>query len=148
MHFAFFTHADCPLSIPNISIAVHIMVSFVSCAVLVALFSMFAGQKLIGDVDFESAQRVASWITPVPGGVGPMTIAMLMHNTLLSAQRVFHFVAPPIPASMPLSAPVIPPSSNVAVAPPPHAPAAKSASPSASSSSSSSAAGAAADSKQ
>ena len=38
--------------------------------------------KLCGDVDFHSAQPVASWITPVPGGVGPMTIAMLMKNTI------------------------------------------------------------------
>ena len=37
---------------------------------------------LTGDVDFESASKVAGWITPVPGGVGPMTIAMLMENTL------------------------------------------------------------------
>lgn len=38
--------------------------------------------KLCGDVDFESCEKTASWITPVPGGVGPMTIAMLMKNTL------------------------------------------------------------------
>ena len=38
--------------------------------------------KLCGDVDFASAAPVASWITPVPGGVGPMTIAMLMKNTI------------------------------------------------------------------
>ena len=38
--------------------------------------------KLCGDVDFASAESVASWITPVPGGVGPMTIAMLMKNTI------------------------------------------------------------------
>ena len=37
---------------------------------------------LVGDVDFESASAIAGWITPVPGGVGPMTIAMLMQNTL------------------------------------------------------------------
>jgi methylenetetrahydrofolate dehydrogenase (NADP+)/methenyltetrahydrofolate cyclohydrolase len=40
-----------------------------------------------GDVDFESVRDVASWITPVPGGVGPMTIAMLMQNTVDSAKR-------------------------------------------------------------
>ncbi|MBI4745361.1 MAG: bifunctional methylenetetrahydrofolate dehydrogenase/methenyltetrahydrofolate cyclohydrolase FolD [Deltaproteobacteria bacterium] len=44
--------------------------------------------KLVGDVDFASAEKVASAITPVPGGVGPMTIAMLMFNTLESAKRV------------------------------------------------------------
>jgi methylenetetrahydrofolate dehydrogenase (NADP+)/methenyltetrahydrofolate cyclohydrolase len=37
---------------------------------------------LKGDVDFEAAQEIAGWITPVPGGVGPMTITMLMRNTL------------------------------------------------------------------
>jgi len=45
------------------------------------------GYRLVGDVDFESAREVASLITPVPGGVGPMTIAMLMQNTLVAAQR-------------------------------------------------------------
>ena len=43
--------------------------------------------RLCGDVDFASVSRVASHITPVPGGVGPMTIAMLLKNTLLAAQR-------------------------------------------------------------
>ena len=43
--------------------------------------------KLCGDVDFESAKGVASFITPVPGGVGPMTITMLLANTLESAER-------------------------------------------------------------
>ena len=43
--------------------------------------------KLCGDVDFEEAKEVASYITPVPGGVGPMTIAMLLENTYLSAVR-------------------------------------------------------------
>lgn len=43
--------------------------------------------KLCGDVDFDGVRRVAGWITPVPGGVGPMTIAMLLVNTLESAER-------------------------------------------------------------
>ncbi|WP_010194874.1 bifunctional methylenetetrahydrofolate dehydrogenase/methenyltetrahydrofolate cyclohydrolase FolD [Bacillus sp. m3-13] len=43
--------------------------------------------KLCGDVDFESVKEKASFITPVPGGVGPMTITMLLHNTLQSAQN-------------------------------------------------------------
>ncbi len=43
--------------------------------------------KLCGDVDFDSAREVASWITPVPGGVGPMTRAMLLVNTLEAAQQ-------------------------------------------------------------
>lgn len=42
--------------------------------------------KLCGDVDFESAEKVASMITPVPGGVGPMTVAMLLKNTLTAAR--------------------------------------------------------------
>jgi methylenetetrahydrofolate dehydrogenase (NADP+)/methenyltetrahydrofolate cyclohydrolase len=46
------------------------------------------GSRIVGDVDFESAVSVASLITPVPGGVGPMTIAMLLENTLKSATRV------------------------------------------------------------
>ena len=44
------------------------------------------GSVLVGDVDFEAGKEVASWITPVPGGVGPMTIAMLMKNTLTAAK--------------------------------------------------------------
>lgn len=43
--------------------------------------------KLCGDVDFEHVKEVAGWITPVPGGVGPMTITMLMANSLDSAER-------------------------------------------------------------
>jgi methylenetetrahydrofolate dehydrogenase (NADP+)/methenyltetrahydrofolate cyclohydrolase len=43
--------------------------------------------KLVGDVDFDEASRMAGAITPVPGGVGPMTIVMLMSNTLQSAER-------------------------------------------------------------
>lgn len=45
------------------------------------------GVRLTGDVHFQSASRVASKITPVPGGVGPMTIAMLLRNTVRAAQR-------------------------------------------------------------
>ncbi|KAF7322980.1 FTHFS-domain-containing protein [Mycena chlorophos] len=48
-----------------------------------------SGQRLVGDVDFASAESVASFITPVPGGVGPMTVAMLMENTLQSAERLW-----------------------------------------------------------
>ena len=43
--------------------------------------------KLCGDVDFEGVRQVAGWITPVPGGVGPMTRAMLLVNTLEAAER-------------------------------------------------------------
>ncbi len=43
--------------------------------------------KLTGDVDFEAASERAAWITPVPGGVGPMTVAMLLRNTLQAAEK-------------------------------------------------------------
>ena len=45
------------------------------------------GYRLVGDVDFAAVREKAGWITPVPGGVGPMTIAMLLQNTLAAAQR-------------------------------------------------------------
>ena len=44
--------------------------------------------KVVGDVDFESVSQKAGWISPVPGGVGPMTIAMLLDNTVESAKRM------------------------------------------------------------
>jgi methylenetetrahydrofolate dehydrogenase (NADP+)/methenyltetrahydrofolate cyclohydrolase len=43
--------------------------------------------KLCGDVDFEGVREVAGWITPVPGGVGPMTITMLLANTLQATEQ-------------------------------------------------------------
>jgi methylenetetrahydrofolate dehydrogenase (NADP+)/methenyltetrahydrofolate cyclohydrolase len=46
-----------------------------------------SGTRLVGDVDFEGVRQVASLITPVPGGVGPMTIAMLLRNTVRAARR-------------------------------------------------------------
>ena len=48
-----------------------------------------SGQRLVGDVDFEQVVEVASQITPVPGGVGPMTIAMLLQNLVDSADATF-----------------------------------------------------------
>ncbi len=44
-----------------------------------------AAGKLVGDVEYESAAQRAGWITPVPGGVGPMTIAMLLSNVIAAA---------------------------------------------------------------
>ena len=44
--------------------------------------------KLVGDVDFASASRHAGWITPVPGGVGPMTVATLLQNTVDAADQL------------------------------------------------------------
>ena len=46
--------------------------------------------KLVGDVDFEEVEKIASYITPVPGGVGPMTIAMLMNNVIKAAKQINH----------------------------------------------------------
>ena len=48
-----------------------------------------AGRQLVGDIDFDSASKVASKITPVPGGVGPMTIAMLLQNVVDAARRSY-----------------------------------------------------------
>ncbi len=50
--------------------------------------------RLVGDVDFETAKEIAGAITPVPGGVGPMTIACLLRNTLVAACRQ-NGIAPP-----------------------------------------------------
>ncbi|RVW27866.1 Bifunctional protein FolD 4, chloroplastic [Vitis vinifera] len=49
------------------------------------------GYRLVGDVCYEEACKIASAVTPVPGGVGPMTIAMLLSNTLSSAKRMHNF---------------------------------------------------------
>lgn len=62
------------------------------------------GYRLVGDVDFDSAKEVASLITPVPGGVGPMTIAMLIRNTVCAARRTIPVkaegeIAPPAATS-------------------------------------------------
>lgn len=48
--------------------------------------SASGGTRLVGDVDFDAVRDVAGWITPVPGGVGPLTVAMLLSNTLLAAE--------------------------------------------------------------
>ena len=47
------------------------------------------GYRLVGDADFESCKEVAGAITPVPGGVGPMTIAILLKNTMEGAMRAY-----------------------------------------------------------
>jgi 5,10-methylene-tetrahydrofolate dehydrogenase/methenyl tetrahydrofolate cyclohydrolase len=46
------------------------------------------GYRLVGDVDFDAVKEVAGWITPVPGGVGPMTIAMLLKNTVTASKQI------------------------------------------------------------
>lgn len=50
-------------------------------------FNRLPDGRIVGDVDFEGVKEKASYITPVPGGVGQMTVTMLLHNTLLSAER-------------------------------------------------------------
>ena len=52
-------------------------------------------EKTVGDVDFEAVSKVAGFITPVPGGVGPMTVAMLLRNTLRAA-RLVHGLEKPL----------------------------------------------------
>jgi len=56
-------------------------------AVIDVGINRLANGKLAGDVDYEGVRKVAGWITPVPGGVGPMTVAMLIANTVLAAER-------------------------------------------------------------
>lgn len=58
------------------------------CVVVDAGYNKVEGRdKDVGDCEFESCAAVASWITPVPGGVGPMTVASLLENTVLAAER-------------------------------------------------------------
>ncbi len=57
-------------------------------AVVDAGINRLADGRLVGDVEFDSARERAAWITPVPGGVGPMTVATLMQNTLDAAQKL------------------------------------------------------------
>ena len=49
------------------------------------------GYKLVGDVDYDNVKELASYITPVPGGVGPMTVAMLIKNTLKSFKNLHNY---------------------------------------------------------
>lgn len=46
-----------------------------------------SGHRMVGDIDFEPIKEIASWVTPVPGGVGPMTVTMLLANTVAAAER-------------------------------------------------------------
>ena len=59
-------------------------------AVLIDVGINRLGDKLVGDIDFEGCAEKASYITPGPGGVGPMTIAILMQNTLTSYKMRFN----------------------------------------------------------
>ena len=56
------------------------------CALIDVGINRLADGSICGDADYDSAVQVAGWITPVPGGVGPMTIAMLLDNTLIAAE--------------------------------------------------------------
>jgi methylenetetrahydrofolate dehydrogenase (NADP+)/methenyltetrahydrofolate cyclohydrolase len=56
-------------------------------AVIDVGINRLADGKLAGDVEFETVRQVAGWVTPVPGGVGPMTVAMLISNTVSAAER-------------------------------------------------------------
>ena len=51
-----------------------------------------SGYRLVGDVDFDAVAPKCSWITPVPGGVGPMTVTSLLLNTLQAAKREVYSV--------------------------------------------------------
>ena len=53
-----------------------------------------ANGKLVGDIDFEGVRRKAAYVTPVPGGVGPMTVTMLLENTVVAAERATNGAAP------------------------------------------------------
>jgi methylenetetrahydrofolate dehydrogenase (NADP+)/methenyltetrahydrofolate cyclohydrolase len=50
--------------------------------------------KLVGDVDFENVKEVAAWVTPVPGGVGPMTVSMLLKNTVTASSLCKDLIYP------------------------------------------------------
>jgi methylenetetrahydrofolate dehydrogenase (NADP+)/methenyltetrahydrofolate cyclohydrolase len=56
-------------------------------AILIDVGTTKLNNETVGDVDFESCKLKASWITPVPGGVGPMTVAMLLKNTVALARQ-------------------------------------------------------------
>ncbi|XP_050675314.1 C-1-tetrahydrofolate synthase, cytoplasmic isoform X2 [Leptidea sinapis] len=76
-----------------------------------------SGQRLVGDVAYNEAVQVASHVTPVPGGVGPMTVAMLMKNTVLAAQRQLDKLVAPVWTLKPLRLnAVFPPPSDIAIA--------------------------------
>ncbi|KAG6449950.1 hypothetical protein O3G_MSEX006359 [Manduca sexta] len=76
-----------------------------------------SGQRLVGDVAYEEAVQVAAAVTPVPGGVGPMTVAMLMRNTVLAARRQLERLLMPNWPLKPLRiAPLTPVPSDIAIA--------------------------------
>ncbi|XP_073950454.1 pug C-1-tetrahydrofolate synthase, cytoplasmic isoform X2 [Choristoneura fumiferana] len=79
--------------------------------------SKASGQRLVGDVAYTEALAVAGHVTPVPGGVGPMTVAMLMRNTVLAARRSFdRLLAPAWPFKPLRLQPLQPPPSDIVIA--------------------------------
>ncbi|KAM3962554.1 LOW QUALITY PROTEIN: pug C-1-tetrahydrofolate synthase, cytoplasmic [Aphomia sociella] len=79
--------------------------------------SLKSGQRLVGDVAYAEALEVASHVTPVPGGVGPMTVAMLMKNTVVAARRQLErFLAPTWPLRSLRLIPASPPPSDIVIA--------------------------------
>ena len=62
------------------------MVSDGAIVIDVGINHLKSSKKIVGDVDFESVSKKASWITPVPGGIGPMTVTMLLKNTVLAQE--------------------------------------------------------------
>ena len=58
-------------------------------------FNRLPDGRIVGDVDFERVKEKAAYITPVPGGVGQMTVTMLLHNTILSAERTAAAIVSP-----------------------------------------------------
>ncbi|OWR49547.1 methylenetetrahydrofolate dehydrogenase [Danaus plexippus plexippus] len=76
-----------------------------------------SGRRLVGDVAYSEAVQVASHVTPVPGGVGPMTVAMLMKNTVLAASRQLQRISTPVWPLQPLRlSTVSPPPSDIVIA--------------------------------
>ena len=76
----------CAVGKPNLITANMVKPGAVVIDVGINRISDATGERICGDVDFDEVEKIASFISPVPGGVGPMTRAMLMKNTLLAAQ--------------------------------------------------------------
>ena len=103
---AFTKSADIEIAVPDISLSGRILANFpeflkedmIKDGVVIVDVGITRvedanapkGYRIVGDVDFESCEKKASWITPVPGGVGPMTRAMLMKNTLLAYKHTIY----------------------------------------------------------
>jgi hypothetical protein len=73
--------AETPFELPEVAKASRTLETLTQGALATS-----EGLRLVGDVAFESVRTVAGWISPVPGGVGPMTIAMLLANTVRAAR--------------------------------------------------------------